>query len=418
VLPLRLRWSLAIGAPIVADAGLDPTALGGWAPDHVARARGEHELRMAASEALAEAYGITSRDTLMAWARPRLQGRRELAHVVAAFSIATVAQHVSEDDAWQAIALAARLAQLTYRSWDELAATCEPVADDVRAQWATLPWDTELEVTLAEAPTRRFLRATCPACGARATRRSPTAYVYCDRCGNLAGYDFERACEQPLERPGPAYEAIRAELAGRLAEARGDLLRTRAVQRALFDAWIDACPGAVPVRIQDPAYRAAYVAMLAEGETRAAFDAEACELRTALDAAVAQLGFTTAGGETRVLDAPYRAMEAAMFAHEARRHALALAHGIYEMHPDRASPALIRRIGFSIYAQGWLPYLAEADAQALLARTDLAAAYEVAEPPATRAVRCPRCEEVLDVVVEARRVVCAHCGRPVDVTGP
>jgi hypothetical protein len=82
VLPLRQRWCLAIGAPIVAGFGLDPTALGGWAPDHIARARGEHEIALAAQDALRRAYGITTRDALIAWARERLHGKRELPHVV------------------------------------------------------------------------------------------------------------------------------------------------------------------------------------------------------------------------------------------------------------------------------------------------------------------------------------------------
>lgn len=415
VLPLRLRWSLAIGAPIIADAGLDATALGGWAPDHVARARGAHELHAAAVEALRDAYEITSRETHMAGARARLPARRELAHVVAAFSIATVAQYVSEDDAWQAILLAARLAQTGYSSWDDFAASCDAVPDEVRAQWAQLPWTTDLEVVLPEAAPARVRRSICPVCGARRTRPSPTAFVYCDLCGHLADYDLERACAQPLARPGPAYEAIRAELAGPLAAAHGDLARTRAIQRALFDAWVDACPDAVPIRCRDPAYRAAYVAMLAEGETRAAFDPAARALRVTMEDAVAKLAFATVDGRARVLPAPYRVMEAAMFAHEARRHELALAHDIYDLHPDRASPALIRRIGFAMYVQGWLPYLDDADAEALLARTGLAAVYDAVEPPELRALRCPSCDRALEIDVAANRIVCAHCGRPVDV---
>jgi Protein of unknown function (DUF1266) len=416
VLSLRQRFCLAIGASIIADAGLDATALGGWAADHVARARGEHELHLAAVEALRDAYGVTSRDALMAWARDRLPARRELAHVVAAFSIATLAQYVSEDDAWQAILLAGKLAQTTYRSWDELAATCAPVSDEVRAQWAALPWTTELDVTVLDpAAAVGVARSACPRCGARPTRRSPTAYVYCDQCGCLADYDFERACAQPLERPGPAYEAIYAELAPALAAAHDDLPRTRAIQRALFDAWVDACPGAQSVRVQDPAYRAAWVAMLAEGETRAAFDPEARARRAAMADAAARLGFVTVDGRPRVLVEPYRVMEAAMFAHEARRHELAIAHKIYEMHPDHAPPALIRRIGFSTYAQGWLPYLADADAQALLARTGLAQTYDVAAPPAIAVLHCPRCDRTLEIDVTASRIVCAHCGRPIDV---
>jgi primosomal protein N' len=108
-------------------------------------------------------------------------------------------------------------------------------------------------------------------------------------------------------------------------------------------------------------------------------------------------------------------MEAAMFAHEARRHELALAHRIYEMHPDHAPPAQIRRIGLSLYVQGWLPYLAEADAQALLARADLARSDALAAPPAIAVLSCPRCDRTLEIAVTAHRIVCAHCGRPVDV---
>ena len=408
MLSLRQRFCLAVGAPIIADAGLDPTALGGWPADHVARARGEHELRLAAVEALRDAYAIDGRATLMAWARDRLPARRELAHVVAAFSIATLAQYVSEDDAWQAILLAGKLAQTTYASWDELATTCGPVPDEVRAQWAELPWTTELDVTVLD-PGARVPPARCPRCGARPTRAAPSAYVYCDACGSLVDYDVERAWAQPLERPGPAFEAIRAELAPLLAAAHDDLPRTRAIQRALFDAWIDACPAAQSVRIREPAYRAALVAMLAEGETRAAFDPEARALRAALDAATAGLVFVTVDGRARVVSETYQVMEAATFAHEARRHELAVAHRIYEMHPDRAAPALIRRISLATYVRGWLPFLADGDAQALLARTELAASAPIAT------LSCPHCGVALHIAVTDAGLACARCGGRVEV---
>ncbi|MEO7735618.1 MAG: hypothetical protein ABIY55_31985, partial [Kofleriaceae bacterium] len=357
-----------------------------------------------------------SRQTLMAWARERLHARRELAHVVAAFSLASLAQHVSEDDAWQAILLAGKLAQTTYASWDDFAATCAPVPDEVRAQWAELPWTTELDVTLLDpAATVGVPLASCPRCGARPTRRSPGAYLYCDACGSLVDHDFARACAQPLELPGPAYEAIRAELAPMLAGAHDDVPRTRAIQRALFDAWVDACPGAQSVRIQEPAYRAALVAMLAESETRAAFDPEARALGAALDAATAGLAFVTVDGRPRVVREGYRALEAAMFAHEARRHELAVAHQIYEMHPDQASPALIRRIGFATYARGWLPYLDDGDAQALLARTGLTPRDGRAAPPPIATLSCPHCEAALQIAVTAAGIGCARCGRPVEV---
>ena len=62
--------------------------------------------------------------------------------------------------------------------------------------------------------------------------------------------------------------------------------RHRGAQRRLYDAWVTACPSAVPLRARDPEYRAAYVAWLAEAETTGAFDAEARALDARLSAAV------------------------------------------------------------------------------------------------------------------------------------
>ena len=49
----------------------------------------------------------------------------------------------------------------------------------------------------------------CPTCGAPKLTPAKTAYVYCDFCGSLTDYDFQKACENPQSNmPGPAYEQL------------------------------------------------------------------------------------------------------------------------------------------------------------------------------------------------------------------
>jgi DNA-directed RNA polymerase subunit RPC12/RpoP len=419
-LPLRQRWALAIAAPITAGYRDDLTVLGGLHGARFARI---------ATERLQRVFTLAARADVIAFARPRLHAptARGLAEVVAAVGWATVAGHMTEEDAWHVTLLAAKLAQRTHASWAAFGAAFSgdgerALVDELCATvWSKLPWTTELDVQIFDpAAAQRVLQSTCGECGAPRTRPSATAYVYCDHCGHLVDYDFGRACELPIAAPGPAYETLRGELAPALADARArdDIAAYRDLQRRLFDAFVDAAPLAVPIRAKDPEYRARYVAWLAEAETVAAFDADATARKTALDAAVAKLAFARIDGHIRVAPEPYRAMLDAMFAHEARRDELAAEHGIYALHPDGASRELQRHIGLSLFAQGWLAYLDEADARALLERAGLTRAYTlVAQTPETRSCPCSRCGATLDVLRDARRVVCDHCGRLADVIG-
>jgi hypothetical protein len=181
--------------------------------------------------------------------------------------------------------------------------------------------------------------------------------------------------------------------------------------------WVDGCPTATPPRTRDPDYRARYVTWLAEAETVAAFDDEARALAAALRTATEQLVFVQVAGQPRVAAEPYRSLLACVFAYEARRDAL-FEPAVYALHPDGAARALQRRIGQSLFVQGWLPYLGEGDAQALIDRTGLTHDYVELPAPATQVLPCNWCAALLEVLEGARRVVCEHCGRLADVIAP
>jgi DNA-directed RNA polymerase subunit RPC12/RpoP len=376
----RLAWCLAVGASL---AGGD------------------------AATGLA-AFGLADRAALMAWARERLHRTtnraRGCAEVIAAMGWAAEVGWLSHDDANQVILVTGKLAQQSHASWTELSAAIgAPIETD-------LPWDLALDVTLFEpAAQRRVMRGSCPHCSAPRTRPSPSAYIYCDHCGELADYDFTLAA--PFA-PRPVFEGLRAKLGPALAAAR-TREDARAVQRELFAAFVDACPQCVPVRAKDPEYRARYIAWLAEGAVVTAFDPEATALATAMQGAVERLVFAQIDGRTRVGN--FGALADAMFAFEARNDQVF--DEVYALHPDVAPRELQRRIGFSLFAQGWLPYLDETEAAALLERTGLRADYDPVGTVATRTWPCASCGAPLELVAGARRVVCDHCGRRVDVIG-
>jgi DNA-directed RNA polymerase subunit RPC12/RpoP len=261
----------------------------------------------------------------------------------------------------------------------------------------------------------RYKRTVCPTCGAPKERPSATAYVYCDYCGSLADYDFAKACEVPLQRPGPVYETLAAALRPEIdaAMAARDEAACRAVHARLFDAWVAASPSSVPPRAREATYRARYVAYLAEGAVVTAFDATAQALQARVTEATSRLAFYQDGTHVRVhprvfapfVDAVFAQLDHAAILHEAR--------GVYAMQPDGASAELQQRIGCSLFAQGWLPMLDESSAIALLERTKLRVEYVDTDAVAADA-SCRSCGAPVPLLAGAKRVVCESCGNVLD----
>jgi predicted RNA-binding Zn-ribbon protein involved in translation (DUF1610 family)/uncharacterized Zn finger protein (UPF0148 family) len=366
----------------------------------------------------------------------------DLGRLVAVTGWAAWAGYVDEERAWRILLLCAARAQQAYGSWeaygrgyelgrlfwsggaahDGTARALDKLLRDPSSPWRTLPWGLDLGVQMVAGPgapapaKQRFKRSVCPTCGAPKTRPSQTAYVYCDYCGALADYDFQKACERPAEAPGPTYQALHASLQPELADAqaRGDVHRYRATQQRLFDAMVDASPQAMPPRTKDPAYRAAWVRYMAEAATVAAFDAHARALEQQLHGAIGQLAFVHAGGKLSVAPQAFDRMMHAFLQQQARHHELNAQHGVYALQPDGASPELQQRIGHTLFLQGWLPYLDEQRTQSLVAHFRLGGEYVEAEPPPGDDAACGCCGAPMRAAQGAKRVVCEHCGHRVE----
>lgn len=261
-------------------------------------------------------------------------------------------------------------------------------------------------------PTPRFLASRCPGCGAAKARPSPTAYVYCDYCGSLADYDFRKACEQPRRLPGPVYENLLARLQAPLAAAvqAGDVAAYTALQASLLEAWVEACPQAVPPRCTQPGFRRAYVAQMAALAAFSAFDERARALAAATDAAVAALAWTHRGERVTVDPARFAVLADAVLAQQAYLQSAAVLATLPPS-PDHAPPHLQQRMALALFVQGWLPYLDDACAQALLARTGLAQNYVTADVIDAAQAHCGHCKADVPLSPGATRAVCDGCGR-------
>jgi LSD1 subclass zinc finger protein len=357
---------------------------------------------------------------------------------------------IEEDAAWKTILGSAVRVQRAYDSWraygeaymfgrfywsggqthEGSQAAYQRLLGNPASPWNRLPWklDFGFGVTTPSAPGLkgvkevkvRFKKSICPACGGHKTRPSQTAYVYCDFCGALADFDFQKACEVPAERPGPAYQNLSAQLAPMLEQARGrgDVVTYRQLQMQLFDSFIAITPTSCPPRVTDARYRQAYVAYMAEGATATAFDAASREHEGNVNRTVQGLQYASPKpGVIRVSAGSFRALSDAVFAqqdHVARIHE---ARGVYAMHPDHAPAELQRRIGISLFVQGWLPMLDEDSARAFLDRARLSSEYLEADPPSADRADCGGCGHHLEVLPGARRVVCERCGQAVELGG-
>jgi hypothetical protein len=369
----------------------------------------------------------------------------DLARAVMVAGRSCWANHLTENEAWDFILLAAAKAQKVFSSWKEFAenyelgrsfwANGEPHAptakiiahllNDPDSFWAKVPFKTELgqkPIDAKDQAQSRMKKTICPGCGAPKTRPSQTAYVYCDYCGALADYDFQKAKENPAAQPGPVYEAIVAQLQAPLAQARakGDQAAYYQLQERLFGAWVDACPNAIPPRAREEEYRRRYIAYMARANTLAAFDPEAEKHQAAVNQAVAGLQWTTvAGGGYRVGAPGWEKLVAALFPQQEYLADLNKREGVFAQQPDGAGDEVQRRITYSLFVQGWLPMITEDQAQALLARTNLAGEY-ISVPSTTdaHACACAQCGTTLEIPAGAKKTVCEFCGHVLNATAP
>jgi DNA-directed RNA polymerase subunit RPC12/RpoP len=276
-------------------------------------------------------------------------------------------------------------------------------------------------VNILSGPQPGFVRrCTCGECGAPKKLAAVTAYIYCDYCGSLADFDLHKACEGDT-MPGPEYVQLVNGLQPQLkaAQASGDQDTYRALQRQIFAAYAANVPSAVSHRAKgDDAYREKYVAYMAEGAVARAFDPGALQLEEEMKQKVAALQWTQGPGgmmDMRVAPDGVWAMADTLDRQMQSNVALYAGRGVTDLDPDKASPSLYARMGWSGFCQGWIKYLSEDDAGTLLDRAHLRAEYVPVQPEGAEPRTCSGCGGQVHALPGAKVVVCDGCGKSLDV---
>lgn len=269
-------------------------------------------------------------------------------------------------------------------------------------------------------PRTQFVKkTTCHNCGGAKTLAPKTAYVYCDFCGSLTDYDFQRACESSASMmPGPAYEALLRSLHADMENARrtSDRDKFRDIQKQLFAKWVELCPNAVSPRAKnDEEYRQRLIDYMAETATVNEFDPTYQQY-------AAQVAQQTRGIQwSQTYPRPVAASPTFWPLYETVKaqveHSFSLLGpaGVIAMHPDEAPESLQKRMTWSMFCQGWLPCLTPEDSERMIVDAGLKGEYTKMEPTETTLRHCGVCGGELNVIPGARAVLCEDCGTRVDV---
>lgn len=196
--------------------------------------------------------------------------------------------------------------------------------------------------------------------------------------------------------------------------AANDSAKYLEIQLKLFEAWVDACPSSVPVRVSDPEYRKKYIAHLAECATACAFDETAKKISADMSQAMANLKWTYIDGKTKCAMNTFVPLLQTVLASTEHSYSEVMMRQ-YTPCPDVSDPAILRRVSYSLFVQGWLPYLDEQTAEILLRKTGLAQEYLSAESHPSMQLTCGHCNSTVPVFPGANQCVCETCGHKLAV---
>lgn len=264
----------------------------------------------------------------------------------------------------------------------------------------------------------RMKQTRCRTCGGNKVKPSKTAYVYCDFCGALADYDFRLAMSRGSAPPGPAYEALQRQEKPLqdMALARRDLQALRGSLARVFDGHMRACPASYTPRLGDPEYRRKLLDYTVECHVSAKLDPETARLEQGMMASIRGIAWMPSLSGMRVEPSSFWTMTQAWLAHDEHFRRLASQHvGRY---PETINDDILKAMGTSLFAQGWLGYLDSADQERLLGHLGLQGDYLTPAPVQTLERHCGGCSKPLEVVSGAWKTVCEGCGAMNDTRQP
>lgn len=262
-------------------------------------------------------------------------------------------------------------------------------------------------------------RAHCNQCGAAKSLPSKTAYVYCDYCSALMDYDFRLAnANTNAALTNTVYHRLISRVQAPLsaAKAHQDWDTVRQIYQNIYREWIQECPLAVSPRAEhDEVFLEQMVVYLTESALTKDQDPD----QEPLEAEMQRLSATL--GRTPRLDGAWRVSGPFWEYAQTFKKQMELVYermeenGVLSLDPDNAPRGVPIQMEFSTFVQGWLPHLSSEDGQRLLRFYGLSGEYDEVSPLKTDKRQCGSCGSEMQVLPDARQVICDTCYHPIDV---
>ncbi len=243
----------------------------------------------------------------------------------------------------------------------------------------------------------------CGHCGGRKQTKPRTAYVYCDYCGHLFDYDWERAREtiDDAQVSVVLFDAIRDDL----AESReaGDWDAYRAHWAWYYDVDIEVTPEGWSPRVGDPAYRKAIIDYSVETCVLRNADDEMKRATAAYRKALRQFdGDESVDAMCKRFGIYARGLDADVDIYERR--------GVLQRHPDELTAETWRQVNLSIQLSQVANSLQGEALERVIDASGLRREVVNAAPPLLTRSVCGSCGGQLLVVSGAHHLVCESCG--------
>jgi DNA-directed RNA polymerase subunit RPC12/RpoP len=259
---------------------------------------------------------------------------------------------------------------------------------------------------------RKVIDRKCFRCGAPKRTEPRTAYIYCDYCGALFGYE-------PARHVGTVdiFSALQTGVSNELRRAReaGDWMAYREAWRWPYEMDMKLAPHGWSPRIGDPAYRNAMLEYSIETcvvqnqkKEERAWQKRAREASGKVDLCAQ---FPMMGNARAAL------REWATLYDHALDEEIAMHHhaGLFARHPDGLDAATYKHVNVVIAAIGWRGRVPD-DAMGELFHVLGIRTVDVVEPVALENGSCARCTSKLLVAGHARAIVCESCGTTHDTS--
>lgn len=259
----------------------------------------------------------------------------------------------------------------------------------------------------------RIKKFRCIQCGGPKVNPYRTPYIMCDFCGSFTDIDFAVGMETWNESAPTMlnYQFQKMTLLSRAQEAlaAGDQRGYFAIQKEYWDLYYSSFPAYLPPSIDTDLKYAIYLEICAVSSTESAFDTKWQRYGAQQQRLQAALQYVTIGGQTKVeTESFFRLADFFVAITKEGMQAFYRDPKYARMHELLPEPVHLK-MKTSMFAQAWLPYLTDEDADRLLRTLGFSNEYVEIERPAGKIFPCPHCSTQLFAPEGSYKVFCERC---------